>query len=78
MQVQHTLDSLASLTQMPANIFGERVESVDNKYVANFGEEVARGHSLYVSSGLLSKLQVWVVAGGVVAVLMCLVIVAPP
>jgi alpha-glucan, water dikinase len=55
--VQHTLDSLASLTQLPADIFGEKVPSVDAKYVANFGEEVARGHPLYVSSALLGKLQ---------------------
>jgi alpha-glucan, water dikinase len=56
--VAHVLDGLCSLVQMPADVFGTTVGRVDGKYVANFGEEVARGHPLYTASALLHRLQV--------------------
>lgn len=55
--VAHHLDSICGLVQMPADVFSRIVEHVDQKYVDNFGEEVARGHPLYVASALLAKLQ---------------------
>jgi alpha-glucan, water dikinase len=55
--VAHVLDTLCGLVQTPADVFDKAVDNVDHKYVANFGEEVARGHPLYVSSALLHKIQ---------------------
>lgn len=55
--VAHHLDTICGLVQMPADLFGEKVPTVDHKYVDNFGEEVARGHPLYVASAMLAKLQ---------------------
>eukprot|EP00892_Ulva_mutabilis_P012087 jgi/Ulvmu1/9250/UM005_0350.1 len=55
--VANHLDTICGLVQMPADMFGEKVAKVDHKYIANFGEEVARGHPLYVASALLAKLQ---------------------
>lgn len=55
--VAHHLDTICTLVQMPADMFNEKVDTVDHKYVDNFGEEVARGHPLYVASALLARLQ---------------------
>ena len=57
LSVASVLDTICALVQEPAGIFLDKVDSVDGKYVANFGEEVARGHPLYLSSGLLRKLS---------------------
>lgn len=55
--VASVLDSICTLVQEPADIFADSVSSIDKKYVTNFGEEVARGHPLYVVSPLLQKLR---------------------
>jgi alpha-glucan, water dikinase len=56
LSVASVLDTICTLVQSPADIFASSVSTVDQKYVANFGEEVARGHPLYVVSPLLQKL----------------------
>lgn len=55
--VTNHLDTICGLVQTGADAFNRIVDTVDHKYVDNFGEEVARGHPLYVASALLAKLQ---------------------
>lgn len=54
--LEDELDGLCSLVQPHADRIG-RAAGVSDAYLLNFGEEVVRGHPLFVMSGLLATLQ---------------------
>ena len=57
------MDSIAAATQPAAEALGE-VAGVPESYILNFGEEIVRGHLLFVLSGVINRLQGPVRAAG--------------
>ena len=57
------MDSITAATQPAAEALGE-VAGVPESYILNFGEEIVRGHPLFVLSGVINRLQGPVRAAG--------------
>ena len=50
------MDSLTVCTQPAADVIGE-AGSVSQSYLTNFGEEIVRGHFLFVVSAMINRVQ---------------------
>ncbi|QDZ22760.1 pyruvate phosphate dikinase [Chloropicon primus] len=50
------MDGLTSVTQPAAEAIGQAAK-VPDSYILNFGEEIVRGHPLFVLSGMINRLQ---------------------